>query len=124
MKSPESRLNFDLLVAAAATAHGHDLVPLDSLSAPLVGSLQAQIRAQRFLIERMSEAVKYTLDRIFAEPKLFHLFYLTEAHCGLTTALANGLVLEREKVAKNFGAHHDARIQYGCIDDGFEKEAA
>jgi hypothetical protein len=110
-------LDFAVLEAAHKTATGVDLVAIHELDAPLVASLQEQIRQQHALIESMGEAIAYTLLEIKKQPELMKEFYMSVEHAKLVTALAQKMREPRWKIADLYAAIHERSRDYGCVDD-------
>jgi hypothetical protein len=111
------KLDFAVLEAAHKTATGVDLVAIHELDAPLVASLQEQIRQQHALIESMGEAIAYTLLEIKKQPELMKEFYMSVEHAKLVTALAQKMREPRWKIADLYAAIHERSRDYGCVDD-------
>lgn len=103
---------------------GPDIVPLDGLSAPLVGDMQKVIRAQAVLLEEAADAISYLLHRKCRNVPLHKALHATEAECRLVTTLARMTAVSRKAVAEGYSALHLDGEAYGCIDDPTREEEA
>jgi hypothetical protein len=108
-----------VLAEAHRLAAGGDIVPLDQLSAPIVGRLQACLRAQERALAECLAAMSHALETCGGKGQL----YATETESRLVTAMAMALREPRSETANRYRAHHDDRHDYGCVDDGWGKDA-
>lgn len=96
---------------------GENIVPLDALSAPLVGEMQQVIRAQNELLVEADEAIRYFLGRKKEHVDLHYHMHATESESRLVTVLAKINNQARRPLADAYDAFHHTKAYYGCIDD-------
>jgi hypothetical protein len=93
----------DFITHCCGTA---DIVPLDSMSAPLVHEMQTAIRRQQQLLNDAATAIQYLLGR---EHQFRKDMFATESEARLTTVLAEILRVPRAHVAAEYDCYHAKR---------------